>query len=123
MKTGKEELYRLDWQDQEHIIPVLTDITEKNKGKKIVVIWDNAGFHRGQKIKEQLGKGNPLENMHLIWLPPYAPDKNPQELVWKYGKGQIRNKVYNWFEKLISDFEVNTTGRLYHYNFRQFVLG
>jgi transposase len=117
LKTGEDVLFRLDWQDQEHIIPVLISLTEKYSDKKIVIIWDNAGFHRGKLIREQLGLGKPLERIRLIWLPPYAPDKNPQELVWRYAKDQIGNQVYNQFEQLIGFFEASVMGRKFNYQF------
>ena len=117
LKTGQDLLYRLDWQDQEHIIPVLTTLTETYPQKKIVIIWDNAGFHKGLQIRSLLGPGHPLENIHLIWLPPYAPDKNPQELVWKHAKEQISNQVFNQFEQLTSSFEISITGRKFPYKF------
>jgi len=117
LKSGEELLYRLSWQNQDNIIPVLLDLVKKYPDKKIVVIWDNAGFHRGRKIKDHLGKDHPLENIKLINLPPYAPDKNPQELIWRYGKQQIANTVFNQFEKLLSCFETNITGRIYPYHF------
>lgn len=117
LNTGEDLLYRLDWQDQEHIIPVLTTLTEKYPNKKIIIIWDNAGFHRGKLIRSQLGQDNPLENIHLIWLPPYAPDKNPQEFVWRHGKEQISNKVYNQFDQLLTTFETSITGQNFDYRF------
>lgn len=117
LKTGEDLLFRLDWQDQENIIPVLANLVEKYKGKKIVIIWDNAGFHRGRKIKELLGKGKSLQNIRLVWLPPYAPDKNPQELIWKFAKDHISNQVFNIFEDLTSVFESSITGRKFNYKF------
>ena len=117
LKTGEDLLYRLDWQDQEHIIPVLTTLTETYPNKKLIIIWDNAGFHRGKVIRSQLGPGNPLENIHLIWLPPYAPDKNPQEFVWRHGKDQIANKAYNQFDQLLTTFETSITDRNFNYKF------
>lgn len=117
LKTGENLLFRLDWQDQENIIPVLTNLIKKYPKKKIIIIWDNAGFHRGSKIKELLGEGKLLQNIKLIWLPPYAPDKNPQELVWRYAKDQISNTVFNQFERLILTFESSITGRKFNYKF------
>lgn len=115
LKKGEELLYRLAWQDQEHIIPVLIRPVESYPDKKIVIIWDNAGFHRGKKIKDKLGENNVLENMRLINLPPYAPDKNPQELVWKHGNDRLGNQVYNHFEDMVTAFESIITGRKYAY--------
>jgi transposase len=117
LASGEDLLYRLDWQDQENIIPVLTHLTNKYPNKQIIIIWDNAGFHRGSKIRALLDKGKPLQNIRLIWLPPYAPDTNPQELVWRYAKDQMSNTVFNQFGKLISTFEASITGRKFNYKF------
>jgi len=117
LSSGEDLLFRLDWQNQEYIIPVLTSLTKEYPEKKIVIIWDNAGFHRGRQIREHLGRGKLLKNIQLIWLPPYAPDKNPQELVWRYAKDQIGNQVYNQFEKLVTTFEAAITGRRFNYQF------
>lgn len=117
LQTGADLLFRLDWQDQEHLIPVLTKLVETYPNKKIVIIWDNAAFHRGKKIREQLGENKPLENIHLIWLPPYAPDKNPQELVWRDGKDALKNQVFNQFDNMLYTFESHITGRIYPYHF------
>lgn len=115
LKKGEELLYRLAWQDQEHIIPVLIRLVKSYPDKKIVIIWDNAGFHRGRKIKDKLGENNALANITLINLPSYAPDKNPQEWVWHYGKDTLSNQVYNRFEDMMTAFEVIITGRKYPY--------
>ena len=117
LDTGEDLLFRLDWQDQEHIIPVLTSLIEKYPKKKVIVIWDNAGFHRGRKIKVLLGNSQPLQNIYLIWLPPYSPDKNPQELVWRYAKDQIGNRVYKQFKQLVVAFETAIKGRKFNYQF------
>jgi len=115
LKTGDNYLFRLDWQNQENIIPVLIQLSKKYQDKKIIIVWDNAGFHRGKVLRNQLRKGKPLTNITLINLPPYSPDKNPQELVWRYAKDQIANHVYNRFENLVSTFEAIVAGRKYHY--------
>ena len=116
-RTGEDLLYRLDWQDQEHIIPVLEDLLKKYPTKKIAIIWDNAGFHRGKVIKDNLGEGNKLANLLLINLPPYAPDKNPQEHVWKYGKDTIGDQVFNRFSDLQECFETAIETRFFDFKF------
>jgi transposase len=117
LKSGKQHLERLKWQDQEHIIPTLKKLLQDYPKKKLCIIWDNARFHKGKLLRSNLGKGNKLERIHLINLPPYAPDKNPQEHVWRYVKNQISNKVYDQFEKMIEAFESITTGHFYPYKF------
>jgi transposase len=117
LKTGKQYLDRLDWQDQEHIIPTLENLLKKFPDRKLCIIWDNARFHKGKLIQSNLGLGNKLERIHLINMPPYAPDKNPQEHIWRYVKDRISNEVYDQFEKMVEAFESITTGRIYPYHF------
>jgi len=42
--------------------------------------------HRSKELRTLLGSGKEFEHIHFIWLPPYAPDYNPQEHVWKVAK-------------------------------------
>lgn len=57
----------------------LKDIKNKNPGKRIVVILDNFKSHRAKDTIEYAVK-NEIE---LIYLPPYSPDLNPIEHIWK----------------------------------------
>ena len=50
---------------------------------KIIVVWDNGNMHRGEAIRRILSK---TRRLHLESLPPYAPDCNPVEFLWKYIK-------------------------------------
>lgn len=50
--------------------------------EQILLIWDNASFHRTQGSEQY-----PLpENVSVLYLPPYSPDFNYQEEVWKIVK-------------------------------------
>jgi transposase len=89
LKTGKPHLYPIPWQNQKEIIKVLKQLLRKYPGKKICLVWDNARFHKGKLIRKALEKD--LSSYFLINFPPYAPDTNPQEHVWKWGKDQIAN--------------------------------
>lgn len=114
LKTGEDLLYRLSWQKQDTIIPVLEALTKKYPDKHICVIWDNAKFHHGKKLKKKLS--TTLRRIHLINLPPYAPDHNPQEHVWKYGKEKIANNQRESLEATVQAFETFVTGRFYPYH-------
>lgn len=115
LKTGEELLYLLSWQKQDTIIPVLEELTRKYPGKRICIIWDNARFHHGKKIKAKLK--TTLKSIHLINLPPYAPDHNPQEHVWKYGKDKIANIQCESLEEVVKKFSLIVMGRKYTYHF------
>lgn len=115
LKTGEESLYRLSWQKQDEIIPVLEKLVGKFPNKRICIIWDNAKFHHGKKIKKKLS--TTLRYVHLINLPPYAPDYNPQEHVWKYGKEKLANNQRESFEETVQAFESIVMSRNYPYRF------
>lgn len=115
LKTGEDLLYKLSWQKQDEIIPVLEELTKKYPDKRICVIWDNARFHHGKKLKKKLS--TTLKRIHLVNLPPYAPDHNPQEHVWKYGKEKISNDQRESLEEVVQVFMAAVTGRNYNYKF------
>lgn len=57
----------------------------------IVVIWDNIPFHRSAKIR-RLVMLNP--RLQLEYLPPYAPELNPVEYLWRWTKySQMANSL------------------------------
>ena len=113
LKTGEDLLYRLAWQKQDEIIPVLEQLISRYPNKLICIIWDNARFHHGQKIKAKLS--TTLKPIHLINLPPYAPDHNPQEHVWKYGKEKLANNQKQSLEETVNAFELIVMSRNYPY--------
>lgn len=115
LKTGEELLYKLSWQKQDEIIPVLEELVRKYPDKRICIIWDNARFHHGKKIKAKLS--TTLKPIHLINLPAYAPDHNPQEHVWKYGKDKLANNQRESLEETVQSFIAIVTGRTYSYKF------
>ncbi len=114
LKNGEELLYRLAWQKQDEIIPVLEALVAKYPDKKICLIWDNARFHQGKKLKAKLS--TTLKTVHLINLPAYAPDHNPQEKVWKYGKDKLANNQRISLEETVLAFESIIMSRTYPYH-------
>ncbi|UXE64846.1 MAG: IS630 family transposase [Woronichinia naegeliana WA131] len=72
---------------------------EKN-GLKIVIILDNASFHKKQEILDESTEEMP--NIILEFLPPYSPDYNLMELVWHSAKEYIANKLFKSIEELES---------------------
>lgn len=123
LQTHSPHLYPIPWQNQSQIIPVLKNIQRKYPGKKICLIWDNAKWHHGKILKANLGENKLFHNFHLINFPPYAPDTNPQEKIWKYGKSCIANNVYPTLSDVVNVFQTTIMGRKYDYQIRPFVLG
>lgn len=117
LTTHKHELIRLNWQDTENTIEALRELTRRNLNKQMYLIWDNARWHRSKELRSLLGIGNEFEHIHLIWLPPYAPDENPQEHVWKYGKEAIRSRHFESFDTLREKFEGTIASKIFDYKF------
>lgn len=115
-------LIPLAWQNQETIIKALDEIKKLYPDKNLVIIWDNAKWHKGKLLREQLKKGKSLQNIHLINYPPYAPDMNPQEHVWKYGKDMISNQTFSSFDELKKQFESSINTKMFDYKTPEFVL-
>lgn len=54
----------------------------------LVVIWDRSATHRSRVVKDYLALAPQIS---LEWLPPYAPELNPEEYCHGNVKQQLRN--------------------------------
>lgn len=54
----------------------------------VIVIWDNASIHRGVCVRELCRR---FARLHLVALPPYAPELNADEGVWSLAKASLAN--------------------------------
>lgn len=66
------------------VVEFLEQLTEQIDGK-LLVIWDGAPIHRSRAVKDFLASGA-AARIQLEALPPYAPELNPDEGVWRYLK-------------------------------------
>lgn len=122
--TKKEELIRLDWQNTKNIIEALREMTKRYPGKKCCFIWDNATWHRSKELRALLGQNkdrqdNEFAHIRFIWLPPYSPDYNPQEHVWKVAKSAVKNNITSTFNGLKDIFEQAISGRTFDYQIQR----
>ncbi len=74
---------------------------------KIHIILDQSGYHRCQLVKNAAVE----KNIELHYLPPYSPNLNPIERLWKVMNEQVRNNVFftsaKVFRAAIVDFFEN----------------
>lgn len=68
------------------------------KSPRIVIILDNASFHKKKEYINQVKSKMP--NLHLEFLPEYSPDYNIMELVWHSAKKYIAHRVFASIEEL-----------------------
>jgi len=70
----------------EDIAGLLEKIKEANKEyKAIVVVLDNFPSHKSKVVKDK-AKGL---GIYFVWLPPYSPNLNPIEFLWKSIKSNL----------------------------------
>lgn len=58
-----------------------------------ILILDNGAFHKSRRLQVP-------SNIALLFLPPYSPELNPAEQIWRYIKDRIANKTFSNLEQL-----------------------
>jgi transposase len=83
--------------DKSIIIEYLKKLRQQYPQKnKIYMILDNATYNRSKEVKA-IAKSC---NIELVYLPPYCPNLNLIERLWKYFKKEVvQNKYYEQFEE------------------------
>lgn len=75
------------------IFQVFLDQFHKDtKGEEAILVLDNASWHKAKQLN--------WHNITPLYLPPYSPDLNPIENLWKYIKTNYFN---NWYAKNIDE--------------------
>lgn len=71
---------------------------EPGEGTRIFLIMDNAGWHKKAKrlIKENVdGKYDDINRfVTFVYMPPYSPDLNPIEQVWRKTRREATHNRY-----------------------------
>ena len=84
-------------------------LRHRRKDRKMVVVLDNARYHHARLIQPWLKiKRNVLQ---LLFLPPYSPELNPVERVWKLTRRVCTHNRYfptldEVVEAVFNQFEV-----------------
>lgn len=72
--------------------------------RKITLVIDNASYFRSDKVKQKLKNSN----IRIKYLPPYSPNLNPIERLWKYLQKNILYNIFHenpkQFKKELTDF-------------------
>jgi hypothetical protein len=75
--TGDSLLLELPYCNTDMFQYFLEQLSEQKLEKLKFIILDNGAFHKAKRLIIP-------DNIILIFLPPYSPELNPAELVWKY---------------------------------------
>ena len=100
---GMEVLVREDERiNAQSTIKLFEEIEEKNiKAKKIYIIADNAKYYKNKLVTEYLARSK----IEIIFLPPYSPNLNLIERLWKFFHKKI---CYNKYYEKFDDFKKTT---------------
>lgn len=61
----------------------------------IILVCDGAAWHKAKAL-------NIPENIRLIFIPPYTPEMNPIEQIWKeIRKRGFRNEIFQTLNKVV----------------------
>ena len=72
---------------QDEVCDFLRHLLKHLRGA-VIVVWDNARIHRGDLIRKICRR---FKRLQLEFLPPYAPELNPDEGVWSQAKNTLAN--------------------------------
>jgi transposase len=89
------EFIKQEWIEQGNIAESFQE-----NGPKIILILDNASFHKRKDILTKIAQE--LPNFVLEFLPTYSPDYNIIELVWYSCKEYIAHRLFQSVDELKS---------------------
>ena len=74
----------------------LKELSDYFEGAKIILIMDNAGWHKSKSLEVP-------DNIEINYLPPYSPELNPVERLWKNLKqNTIHNRIFEKLEDVMT---------------------
>jgi transposase len=72
----------------------LAEVAARNPEDYLLMVLDGAAWHKSKALVVP-------HNMKLIFLPPYSPELNPVEQLWKAMRGKwFANKLFNTMDAL-----------------------
>lgn len=91
-ETGETLTAEAEHYDAEIFLEFLKKIVNRYSTGKIVILLDNARIHHAKLLEPFLETHK--NRLSLVFLPPYSPDFNLIEGLWKWMKESIVNNVF-----------------------------
>lgn len=112
LATLNYETGQIHWTEDEHynaetFLAFLQQILSAYPSGKVVMVLDNARIHHARLLQPFLD-GN-RDRLELVFLPPYSPQLNLVEGLWKWLKADVINNV---FYSTVAEIRRNVTGFL-----------
>lgn len=121
--TKEFVLSEFDNADSRHTVSFVKQLRELRDGKKLLLIWDCAAYHRYSDMKEYLEEVNKgLEEkdwkVTCLLFEPNAPEQNPVEDIWLKGKNFLRSHFYEnkTFQQVKESFTNFLNHQIFNFN-------
>ncbi len=75
------------------VCEMLWKISKEYEGKITYLVLDNARYQKCKAVQELASK----LGIRLVYIPPYSPNLNLIERLWKFVKAELRTKYYDNF--------------------------
>lgn len=99
-RTGQSHYLVHPKKNSQQFCEFLWQLLEANSERRLVLVIDNASYHRTKAIRQLLDDHG--DHVFVIWLPPYSPELNLIEGLWGYLK---RSALNNYFYGEIKSME------------------
>ena len=94
---GEDVIHFMERSNADGICQFLQKVKEANRQYKVIlIIWDNFSSHRSWKVREEAQR----LGIRLVFLPPYSPDLNPIEQIWRGIKRVLSIKLLKGIEEM-----------------------
>ena len=112
LETGEVEVMELEGNSNSTTSADFLRQLRARHPEPLTVVWDNSPAHRGDALRSYLA--TPGLNLHLVNLPSYSPDFNPDEAIWGWARQEatanrclgtraaVRDKMGDFFTRLPS---------------------
>jgi len=99
LRKSGQFLWRIVPTVNQEIVKQMLRWVKRRKGTgRSYVIWDQAGSHQARSVQELAYK----KGIHLIFLPPYSPELNPVEEIWRRLKRFLANHLFGTVPQLMA---------------------
>lgn len=83
------------------VCDLLQKIAGEYKQREVHLVLDNARYQKCRVVQELAGQ----LGIHLEYIPPYSPNLNLIERLWKFVKGELSSKYYNDFKSFCNKID------------------
>lgn len=93
--TGESCFVVMPYCNTESMNVFLEELSNTFPKDKIILVCDGAAWHKSGSLRIP-------ENIELVFIPPYTPEMNPSEQIWKeIRKRGFKNEVFQSLQKVV----------------------